>query len=196
MLFLTFFVFDATLFCLLFINKLRRAQTAWPAKTKVIYDGRLRLQTKLVHDWIDLDFVAKRTNCIGALIYFPLVLIALLIVSRSTAFANFAPSLTILIAQGLSLSVVFGCAIMLWWAAKKARDTTKKKLSEGIIRAKDSEGNVYLAEQLESLLSRVDQLREGAFSPFSQQPLVRAVLFPLGSFGWAALVENGMLPGL
>ncbi|MGO9237354.1 MAG: hypothetical protein ACLP4V_25950 [Methylocella sp.] len=43
---------------------------------------------------------------------------------------------------------------------------------------------------------RIDELKEGAFSPFTQQPLVRAVLLPIGSFGWTALVENGTLPGL
>jgi hypothetical protein len=131
------------------------------------------------------------------LIYFPFVqIIALLIVSRSTVFANYAPSLTIFIAQGIGLSVVFGCAIVLWWAARAARNTAKQNLTDGIIRAKDSEGNVYIAEQLETLLSRVDRLNYGAFGPFTQQPLIKAVLLPLGSFGWAALVENGMLPGL
>jgi hypothetical protein len=80
MLFLTFFVFDATLSCLLFVNKLRRAQSLWPQATIGVYKGRLRLQTKLIHDWIDLDFVAKRTMCIGSLIYYPFVLIGLLIV--------------------------------------------------------------------------------------------------------------------
>jgi hypothetical protein len=49
--FLTFFVFDATLSCLLFVNKLRRAQSLWPQATLAVYDGRLRLQTKLVHDF-------------------------------------------------------------------------------------------------------------------------------------------------
>ena len=63
--FLAFLVFDATCFCLLFVNKLHRAQTQWPQKTTEVYNKRLQLQTKLVHDWIDLDFVAKRTRCIG-----------------------------------------------------------------------------------------------------------------------------------
>jgi hypothetical protein len=154
--FLTFFIFDATLFCLHFVNDLRRAQTLWPAATRKIYDGRLRLETKLVHDWIDLDFAAKRTNCIGSLIYFPFALIALLIVTRSTVFANYGPSLTILLMQGLSLAVVFACAIMLCWAAKKVRDTARNNLEDGIIRAKDSDADGHFASKLESLLTRVD----------------------------------------
>jgi hypothetical protein len=140
--------------------------------------------------------VAKRTNCIGSMIYFPFVLIALLIVSRSTVFANYAPSLTILVWQGISLSIVFSCAVMLWWVARATRDGAKQNLTDGLIRAKDAESNPRLAEQLETLLIRIAELNEGAFSPLSQQPLVRALLFPLSSAGWMALIESGVLPGL
>jgi hypothetical protein len=118
MLFLMFLVFDATLFCLLFVKKLRRAHSLWPFATFWAYREHLLLRTELVHDWIDLEFVAKRTNSIGSLIYFPFVMIALLILSRSTIFANYAPSLTMLIWFGISLSIVFGCAVMLWWVAR------------------------------------------------------------------------------
>lgn len=91
MLFLTLYVFDATLFCLLFVNKLRRPKAEWPKATIMAFDDRMRLQPDLiVHDWIDLEFVAKRTACIGWLIYYPFLLIALLIVSRSSVFANYA----------------------------------------------------------------------------------------------------------
>src|SRR5215469_11019263 len=36
---------------------------------------------------------------------------------------------------------------------------------------------------LEFLLARVQELRDGALTPLSQQPLVRAMLLPIGSFG-------------
>ena len=46
-----------------------------------------------------------------------------------------------------------------------------------------------LAGQLELLSRRIEELREGAFSPFSQQPVVRAMLLPLGSLGGTALLS-------
>jgi hypothetical protein len=96
--------------------------------------------------------------------------------------------------QGISLSVVFGCAILLRQAAEAVRDTARRHLTAGIVRAKGGDGRS--AGQLETLLGRVDDLHEGAFSPLSQQPVVRALLLPLVSFGWTTLIENGMLPGL
>ena len=43
--------------------------------------------------------------------------------------------------------------------------------------------------------ARVEDLREGAFSPYSQQPVVRAMLLPLGSLGGTALLEYLLVPG-
>jgi hypothetical protein len=85
---------------------------------------------------------------------------------------------------------------MLCWAARATRDVAKQNLTEGIIRAKDAESNLQLAKQLETLLIRVVQLDYGAFGPLSQQPLVKALLFPLSSAGWVALIDNGTLAGL
>jgi hypothetical protein len=152
------------------------------------FEGRLGLEHQFVDEWIDLDFVAKRTRCISTLVYYPFILIALLIVSRSTAIANFPPNLAIPVLQGISLTIVFGCAIALCLAAQAVRSAAKQRLTDGVIRAqgpcaKESDDVGRRARQLEALLVRVDALREGAFSPLSQQPLVRALLLPLSGFG-------------
>lgn len=201
MLAVMYLVFDATLLCLRFVKEMCRSSTEWPAATKAQFEGRLGLEHQIIDKWIDLDFVAKRTRCISALIYYPFILIALVLVTRSTVFANYTPNLKILVFQGTCLTIVFGCAIALCWAAQSMRSAAKQKLMDGIIcakgpRAKDLDDGGSNAEQLETLLVRLDELREGAFSPLTQQPLVRALLLPAGSLGWTALLENGMLPGL
>jgi hypothetical protein len=130
------------------------------------------------------------------LIYYPFVVIALLIVSRSTVFANYAQSLPILITQAISLLIAFGSALWLRWAAEAVRETAKWKLMAGIVHAKGLDDGGRTVGQLETLLTRVDGLGEGAFSPFSQQPVIRALLLPLGSYSSMKLLENGVLPGL
>ena len=62
--------------------------------------------------------------------------------------------------------------------------------------AKKSEGGERRAAQLELLSRRVAELHEGALTPFSQQPLLRAMLLPLGTLGGTQLVEYLLLPGL
>ena len=127
----------------------------------------------------------------------------MLIFSHSNVFANFAPSLSTLVTEGISIALVLIASVLLWWAATMPRDALKEKLSNEIVRAKglkaggQEEGKNFLpVEKLEELLRQVEGLEEGAFSPVLQQPLFRGVLLPLGSLGWAALVEKGIIPGL
>jgi hypothetical protein len=178
--FLNFLVFDATISCLRVVNTLRSGPTQWPAATVHFYKARLQLEASLVNDLITLDFVKKRTKAIGPLIYYPFVIMALLILSGSTMFGRSGPT-PALIAQGISIFFVVGGAIALWWAAEVTRDTVRQNLIVRVERDKDLDGNDPIADkQLEGILNRIDQLKEGAFRPFLEQPVVRAVLLPLG----------------
>ena len=197
---LIFFVLDATVCCWLLVHRLcpKPGQLSTDAIVRV--DKGRRLPHEVEQEWDNLKFVAGRTRCVGKLIYFPFVLVALLIASRSSIFANYAPSLSILMTQGFALFLVFLSSIFLWLAATKTKARLKEGLMDRIIDANAPavSGSVVVCrpEQLEALLRRVEELKEGAFSPVLQQPLFRAVLLPLGSFGWAAFVEKGIFPGL
>ncbi len=196
LLFLTFLVFDATLLCLRFVDVLRKNRTIWPPDTHRGFGDIFNFQDLLLDEWIDLDFLAVRTRCISRLIYFPFAIFALMIASRSTAFAEFALSWPIIITQVVGCVIIFGCAMLLCFSAEKARETTKHKLMKGMVAAKAADPSGRKAAQLETLLKLVDELREGSFVPLSQQPPIRALLLPLGGLGWTALLDSRIFPGL
>lgn len=218
---LVFLVFDSTLLCLRFVEVLRRHTTHWPDSTRAKYAEKLKIDDPLLDDWIDLRFMALRTRCISKLVYYPFAIFALMIVSRSAAFAGFAVSPPIVITQFVGFIALFGCAMALCFSAEKARRTTRMRLMKGIMAAKarpdgaqaqagmDGRGKDagvaagetatpagVSADQLESLLKLVEELHEGSFVPLSQQPPIRALLLPLGGLGWAALLDFRLLPGL
>jgi hypothetical protein len=210
-LFLTYFVLDAMCCCLCFVSKLRRAQLQWPAEATSLLNDRLRPHGDVVRDWFNLESVAKRARCIGALVYYLVVLIALFIVTSSAAYAKYPPNLSRFLAVGMSLSVVFACAIALCFEAKRVRAMAKQNLLCAIISAKGNRVNSIgrgeraidkgagnnggCTELLEFLLRQVDLKSEVAFGPFSRHPLVWTILVLAAGFGWAILFENGMLPG-
>jgi hypothetical protein len=136
MLAMMYLVFDATWLCLRFVKELCRGSNVWPSLTRAQFESRLGLEQGVVDKWIDLDFVAKRTRCISSLIYYPFILIALVILTRSTVFANYNPNLKILLFQGICLIIVFGCALALCWAAQSMRNAAKEKLMDEIMSAK------------------------------------------------------------
>ncbi len=98
--------------------------------------------------------------------------------------------------MALALLVVTGSAVALRQAAEASRAKAHRRLADQIMLAKQSGGGERRGAQLELLSRRVDELNEGALTPFSQQPLLRAMLLPLGSFGGTALAEYLLLPGL
>jgi hypothetical protein len=126
LLFVTGIVFDATFCCLRFASKLRRAGPQSPAEPTSGFDGQLRQ--------LNLEFLAWRVRCIGALMSCPLVLIALSTVTSSTAFANYPPDLSRFVATGMSLAVVFACAVALRFEASKARATARQNLLRALVR--------------------------------------------------------------
>jgi hypothetical protein len=126
LLFVTGIVFDATSCCLHFASKVRRAGPQSPAEPTSGFDGRLRQ--------LNLEFLAWRVRCIGALMSCPLVLIALSTVTSSNAFANYPPDLSRFVATGMSLAVVFACAVALRVEANKARATARQNLLRALVR--------------------------------------------------------------
>jgi hypothetical protein len=193
--FLIFSVADTTLLTWRVVKGFRTETGIWPEKTLQQFSRRLGLPKDIVDDWIDLVFVSKRTKCITTFIYYPFLIIALLVVSRSRLFANYGVNVPDVITMAIGVLIVSGCVVALRLSAEALRAKMRRRLNDRIMEARKSADGERLAGQLELLLRRVEELRDGAFSPFSQQPLVRAMLLPLGSFGGTALLEYLLLPG-
>jgi hypothetical protein len=191
--FLIFFVADTTLLSWHIVRAFRKETTVWPPSTLHKFKAKLHLPAEALDDWIDLIFVANRTQCITRMIYWPFVIIALMVLSRSPLLANFAPSVPDLVVTGLAVAIAL---VGLRWSAETSREKARRRLKDQIVAARTLKDGGRQAEQLQTLLSRVEELRDGAFSPFSQQPAVRAILLPLSTYGVTALLQYLLVPGL
>jgi hypothetical protein len=200
--FLVFLVVDATLFCYLFVRHLSRGHSNWKNTieerfaTKIGIDyQQLPFDRRVLNDWVDLAFIGKRTACINSLIWYPFGVIAVMIISRSSVFGNFPPNAPIIITQGVSLAIVFGCAFLLNGVAEDARALAAKGLADEIDKAKGDSHTTGMP-LLEHMLQRVQNLQEGSFRPFLRQPVIGAILLPISSIGWTTLFEQAQLFGL
>lgn len=113
--FLLFFVVDATHSFWLFVSELGPIKSTWPRNSRRYYAQKLDMNETdpLLDYWMDIDFIASRSRCLGELIYYPFAVLALIIISRSSAFAAFALSWTIIMAWGLSFLILLICAFLL-----------------------------------------------------------------------------------
>jgi hypothetical protein len=194
-LFLTFLVADATLYSRAFIKRLAAINTRWSDTTFDKYREIFNLHhADNLADWVDLRFLAERTRSITQLVYFPFLALAVLIFSRSPLFDDSAISLTLVIGQAANLAIIIGAVLAYRSTAEYARRLACKHVTTRIIAAK-GRGDDAIADQLERLLAEMRDLSEGAFAPWSSQPLVRAVLLPLLTYGGTLLVHAYALPG-
>ena len=194
MLFLLFLVADAALYCVWFVWELRNQNYRWPTKTTTFFKTKFGFLADFPDDWIDLEFIALRTKAMSTIIYYPFAAIALMIASRSKIFDNFSESVPILATTAAGIAITIGCSIALSRAAETSRKAAIARLNEQITAANGA-ANAGLVAQLSTLLTRVQALDEGAFTPWSQQPLTRALLLPIASYGGTAWLEYPSLLG-
>lgn len=148
----------------------------------------------LLDDWIDVQVVARRSTPVARLVIGPFVVLALLVVARSRLFDNW--SLTPAIAIGVSfyIAVLIGLTLLL----KRAAETTRRRAIDAMqadLRWLAGSGKPLadLVEPFKRLIASVENEHGGAFASFFDQPLLKALLVPLGGAGGTQLFDYLLL---
>lgn len=191
MTFLVFGVVDATWFCVRFVKELRLQGANWPQRTLQHFRALMGpLPPRLLDHWIDLQFAARRTRVVTRLIYYPFIVLSLLLVARHRAFDDWELP-WLLIGMGLlSLAIVLACAVALRRAVEQSRQAALREVDQAMLRvAAPGATEPVATPQLQWLRREIEALREGAFAPFSQQPLLKAVLLPFATLGGTAVLD-------
>ncbi|WP_457355848.1 hypothetical protein [Roseateles sp. P5_D6] len=148
----------------------------------------------LLDDWIDIQVVARRSTPVARLVIGPFVVLALLVVARSRLFDNW--SLTPAIAVGVSfyIAALIGLTLLL----KRAAETTRRRALASMqadLRWLAGSGKPLsdLVEPYKRLIASVENEQCGAFASFFDQPLLKAILVPLGGAGGTQLFDYLLL---
>jgi len=198
MYFLMFSVADATLLCVLFVRDLRSRLANWPERTLQYFERRLALPRTCLEHWIDLQFVAQRTRCVGGLVYYPFVVLSLVLVSRSSFFDDWHLPLSALLLAVLIALIVVACAVALQRGAEASRRLALKAVDDALMLAsRGPQGPAQASpDQLKLLRRWIEDLHEGAFAPLLQQPLLKAMLLPFVTLSGAPLADYVALASL
>jgi hypothetical protein len=189
--YLIFWTVDASKCTVWLVKELCRDDTRWPAATREYFARKLNIDREHVGPWIDIQFIAEHTTVIHKLVYLPVVVMIVLILSRATYFDDWHFPMPLIIVLGLLLAYCIYNAIILRRAAEHARSSAIKTLRKDMIKATGSsqEETRHRAEQLKLLIDKVRGIRQGAFLPLSQQPWLRAIVLLLGGGGGLAYLQ-------
>jgi hypothetical protein len=190
--FLVLWVADAMMLSRAFIRELTRSEPDWPPKSLELAGSRFALDTEALKVWSNLQIVADRTEVVAGLVWYPaLVIIAMGVCAFTVEFGPFSfvsDPLSLLI-NGL---IAILAAMLLRQAAESLRHKSIEQLDEyrsRLARSQSLDRNDAATTELEHLLARIEDLQTGAFAPYSQQPLVKAVLIPGGTYGATLLLQ-------
>jgi hypothetical protein len=186
MIFLLFLVVDAIRLCIGWIDKVMEERVQWTEPSVQRASRVLGLPPEQSVCWVRVNLIGERTAEVGRLVYYPLIVILLMLLARSTYFDGFAFPLALAIVVGLNFTIVLVAAALLTSAAREARDTCIKRLRDVGAATKVAETPVpttVAPQAIESVVKELEGIEIGAFQRIRNQPLVRAAILLLTGLG-------------
>jgi hypothetical protein len=189
--YLTFLLVDAIILHAAFLDELAKGETDWPQATfdrfnfSVAPEGPYN-RSDLADYW-DVLFIARRTEAIGNLIYYPFIILSLLIVSRLPYFANWTWTPSLIIA----LSIHFLLALLAAWrlptVARDYRESVMERMEQR--RKQNLKDPEKQPDAMDAIMQEIRSTRQGAFAYLWEQPALRALLLPSSGLGLTTLLQ-------
>lgn len=157
-------------------------------------DGSGFAMHTLLDDWIDVQVVARRSTPVARLVIGPFVVLALLVVARSRLFDNWALTPAIAVGVSFYIAVLIGLTVLLKQAAENTRGRALESMQADLRWMAGSGAPLNgLVEPFKRLIAQVENEQHGAFASFFDQPLLKAILVPLGGAGGTQLFDYLLL---
>jgi hypothetical protein len=201
MMILTFYVVDAIRLNSNFIRIFTYGVTKW--EPDIVGRERIPpLQEEDLSRYRDIFFVAQRTEVVAPLIWYPLIVLTVMFVARSSFFDNWTWPLSLILIFTLNAMWAIGSAVFLRRAAEQLREAAISNLQLLRVRIRAEEAkretlDELIARQLEAkrvtfdeLIAEIRSLKKGAFAPLTEQPFIRAIIYPSGGLGLLAVAQR------
>jgi hypothetical protein len=187
LLLLSFYVVDAIQLNSNFIRMFAREVTKWGRDVVDRSHRHPPLTEKELSAYHEIFFVAQRTQAVAPLIWYPLLVLTVLVVARSSFFDNWTWPGSLVLISAITAAWALGSAILLRRAAEQLRETALNDLRRFRLLGRASEEK---RETFDELIAEIRDLKTGAFAPLTEQSFIRAVLFPGAGLGLLAVGQR------
>jgi hypothetical protein len=187
MMILSFYVVDAIQLNSNFIRMFAREVTRWGRGVVERSHRSPPLSEEELSAYNEIFFVAQRTEVVARLIWYPLIILTLMLVARSSFFANWTWPFSLILISGLNATWALGSAILLRRAAEQLRLAAIRNLQLSRVW---SHAVAEKREMFDELIAEIRALKKGAFAPLTQQPFIHAILFNSGGLGLLAVGQR------
>ncbi|MDD5266572.1 MAG: hypothetical protein PHO08_05510 [Methylococcales bacterium] len=185
-LFLITWVVENARLCERLITHLSAKPSRWNLKAKNWAIHEKKIAPECVEDWLDINLVTQLTETMQPLIFGPVVCIALLVSARSPLIDNWDLPWRLEIVLLAMLLYAISTEVFLQRGANNARKKAIDQLTMKISGQRSQNPyNEVVIKRIEDQIERIRDLRDGAFSPWYEWPLLQS----FGGLGtlWVAL---------
>ena len=175
---LTMWVVENARLCERLIDHLSAHPSVWNKNARQWAIGVKKVPRECVNEWLDIQLVARLTKTLQPLIFGPVICLALLVLARSPIIDDWDLPWGLDIVLMVMLLYAIAAEVLLQRGANIARTKAIKLLTEKISvkrnRNKNSPLDEIVIKRIEAEIARIQALREGAFRPWYELPLLRS----------------------
>ncbi len=175
-----------------FIKLLRDNNVIWPKDVVEDYHNQYGLFEDATKSKILSDFAYQHADAINKFIYYPFIILFLMILSQSYYFDNWHFSPLLLTIIGITALIALASAIRLRKVVQDTRNHILEELNKDYWRSLGNELHHQKQEnsaKLQLLINEIRNLKEGPFLPLSQHPIMLSFLLPFGGVSGVYLLE-------
>lgn len=159
----------------------------------------------ILGNWIKVRFIARLTDTVDDLIYFPFIILFLLVISRFQFFDNWNMPLPLLIFILANFLIVTFYGFRLHRTASKTKEKLLQEMNNEGIKLESKASVLHadpqwsknkfqkLTELAERVKNETQAIRDGAFVPFWEQPILQSIMIPFSGYGGFALLEYALI---
>ena len=192
---LTYLFVDEVRRCRVLAHLLATARLSWDTQTLATFAQQRNItlyNTGCVRDglsgWVGIQLLAERTLSLEKVVYYPFIVLLLLIVAHNGLFDNwqlFVPSVAIVLVTGAL--VIAACFLFLRLAMEKARESALASMRAALGQGLHEGEEAHI--QLRLMIEEIENERRGEFRPIGSDPIFKALLMPLGGYGGLYLID-------
>jgi hypothetical protein len=164
----------------IWLAKSLTTQPSWPSATLARLGWRKGLSSDYFGEFLDVQLLADTTAGVQGLVYYPFVILFLLVVSRTSLFDGWHIPLSLYLIFAVSGILMLAAAIRLRKAAEETRAHALEDMRLCLLkisgRCPEEVETETMEKQIEGMIPLVKGIRKGAYSPIGEQPIVRAIL--------------------
>lgn len=187
--YLTLLVWDAVLLCHRFILASTSATaTQYSHRTLQIVADRYGWSNSYAPSWLDVRIIAALSDSVSRAMYFPVTVLFALVTARTTLFDNWRWDTPVLIVLGVNAVVMLLAGVTLRAGARRARsmELTRLEQERNVLVMRLATRTASAAppplqaaiDEIDRLHTDISNVRDGAFAPWREHPVVGAILLP------------------